>query len=414
MYKNLITVIIPTRNRQIYAAAAARQILSLKQDIQVVLQDNSDDDTLTAMIENLLTNDHFVYHHIHERVAFVDNYEIAASYAEGEYLIALGDDDGLLGNISECTRWMKDKGIDALKPSVKTTYFWPDKNSNVQSKREGIFGSQPYTGKIKYYNTCEYIKTLLKKGGQDYLSLPLAGTYHRIVRMELMNQVKQITGRYYGGLTPDMYSAVCLSLLPNIKFAEIDYPISLPGICPSSASAKSARGEHCGKLETAPHLVGLKEPYIWDNRVPRYYSVETIWAETLLKAVEAMGMGNLIKKYYNDEYLIYSLYKNNQNVKIDIEELIGKDRIDSLRIEIPRSENSVERFFNKSVNYIVRRIPGNCVVYTKCNSIIEATEEMTKMIQSKRMRMKWSKLVNESGNDTGDSNLHELILDDKI
>ena len=35
MYQFLLSVIIPTRNRQKYAEAAARQILGLKQDIQV-------------------------------------------------------------------------------------------------------------------------------------------------------------------------------------------------------------------------------------------------------------------------------------------------------------------------------------------------------------------------------------------
>ena len=45
MYKYLLTVIIPTRNRQQYAEAAARQILSLRQDIQVIVQDNSDNNS---------------------------------------------------------------------------------------------------------------------------------------------------------------------------------------------------------------------------------------------------------------------------------------------------------------------------------------------------------------------------------
>ena len=45
MRGNLISVIIPTRNRQLYAERTIRQICDLHLDIQVVVQDNSDDDS---------------------------------------------------------------------------------------------------------------------------------------------------------------------------------------------------------------------------------------------------------------------------------------------------------------------------------------------------------------------------------
>ncbi len=396
MYKYLISVIIPTRNRQRYAEAAARQILSLNQDIQVIVQDNSDDNSLERNLADLHDNNHFVYNHIDERIAFVDNYEIAASYAEGEFFIALGDDDGLLSNISECVHWMKDNKIDAIKPSVKSSYTWPDPDSEISAKREGVFSTKTFSGRIRFFDTKEVVIDLLKHGGMDYLAYPLAGTYHRIVRMDKLKEVKQITGCYYGGLTPDMYSAICLSLLPNIRFAEIDYPISLPGVCPTSASAKSARGEHCGKLETAPHFIGLKKPYIWDERIPRFYSVETIWGETLLKAVTAMKKDELIEKYYNEDYLLYYLYRNNQNVKEDIESLIGIDRLNSLKVVAKKEKGTIEKFFTRGRDYILRRIPGNSVVIAKCENISEATSAVNKVIMSPIMRYKWRKMMRKS------------------
>lgn len=396
MYKFLISVIIPTRNRQIYAEAAARQILGLGQDIQVIIQDNSDDNTLQGMVSDLFDNEHFVFHHIEQRVAFIDNYEMATNYAQGEYFIALGDDDGLLSNITECVNWMKEQKIDVIKPSVKSSYTWPDSESDILAKREGIFSTKIFSGRIRFFDTRAVVIDLLKHGGMDYLAYPLAGTYHRIVRMDLMNKVKRITGRYYAGLTPDMYSAICLSLLPNIRFAEIDYPISLPGVCPTSASAKSAKGEHCGKLETAPHFIGLKEPYIWDERIPKFYSVETIWAETLLKAIVAMKEEKLIDKYYNEDYLLYYLYKNNQNVKDDIEELLGKKRINTVKVDVKKEKGKASKFLTRGKEYILRRIPGNSVVIAKCKDIFEATSEVNKMIMSPIMRYKWRRMVNKS------------------
>lgn len=393
MYKYLITVIIPTRNRQKYAEAAARQILSLRQDIQVIVQDNSDNNSLEKSFADLKDNNYFVYHHIDERVAFVDNYEAAVSYAEGEYFIALGDDDGLLSNITECVNWMKENNIDAIKPSVKSSYTWPDQDSKILAKREGIFSTKTFSGKINFFDTRAMVVDLLKHGGMDYLIYPLAGTYHRIVRMDLLKEVKRITGCYYGGLTPDMYSAICLSLLPNIRFAEIDYPVSLPGVCPTSASAKSVKGEHCGKLETAPHFIGLKEPYIWDERIPKFYSVETIWGETLLKAIVAMKEEELIEKYYNEDYLLYYLYKNNPNVKDDIESLVGIDRLNSLKVSVKKEKGKISKFLTRGKDYILRRIPGNSVVVAKCSNISEAVTEVNKIIMSPIMRYKWRRMV---------------------
>lgn len=315
------------------------------------------------------------------------------SYAEGEYFIALGDDDGLLSNITECVKWMKENNIDALKPSVKSSYTWPDRDSKVLARREGIFSTKTFSGKIKFFDTRTVVVDLLKHGGMDYLGYPLAGTYHRIVRMDLLKEVKRITGCYYGGLTPDMYSAICLSLLPDIRFAEIDYPVSLPGVCPASASAKSEKGEHCGKLETAPHFIGLKEPYIWDERIPKFYSVETIWGETLFKAIVAMKEEELIEKYYNEDYLLYYLYKNNQNVKDDIESLIGIDRINSLKVIVKGEKRKISKFLTRGKDYILRRIPGNSVVVAKCNNISEATSEVNKIIMSPIMRYKWRRMI---------------------
>lgn len=391
MSKFLISIIIPTRNRQQYAEAAVRQILSLNQDIQIIVHDNSDNNSLAERLSDVIKNEHIVYIHIEERIASIDNFEMAMSYVEGEYLVAIGDDDGILCNITDCVNLMKENAIDAIKPAATHYEFhWIDKNSSIERYRSGVFNTRYFTGKASYYDTKQSVFKLLERGGQGYSRLPMAGTYHRVVRMELFEKVKQITGRYYGGLSPDMYSSVCLSLIPNIRFAEFDFPISLPGICPSSTSAASVTGGHSGKLETAPHFIGLKTPYEWDERVPRYYSVETIWAETMIKAVVAMNRTDLIEDRFNLDYLIKSMYLNPQNSKNDIEELIGKEKIDSIHIAELESNDSTKVFVQKVQNYLIRRIPGNGIVNAYCENIEQAVSKMNDLIHSDIMQRKWN------------------------
>lgn len=311
-YKYLISVIIPTRNRQTYAAAAVRHICKIDDRIQIIVQDNSDDMTLKDMIDDIEVRDNVIYNYVEKRIAGIDNYNMAAMNAQGKYFIALGDDDTLLPNVIRCAEWMEANNFDAVKPLREIQYWWPDSNSCEQRKRVGFIKLGECSDKINICDTEEGIKKLLSAGGQGYSKLPVIGSYHCLIKTERMRQVFEITGRYYGGLSPDMYSVACLSLLPNMRAVEIGYPISIPGVCPSSTSAMSAKKEHVGKLETAPHFIGLTEKYEWDSRVPQYYSVETIWADTLLHAVSRMNRRDLVDNYFDEKMLIKHLLNNNR------------------------------------------------------------------------------------------------------
>ena len=388
MNKYLLSAIIPTRNRQQYAAGAVKSILNLNKGIQVIVQDNSDDDSLRGFLEDVISNEDLVYHYVPERLSFVDNYNSAASYVNGEYCIALGDDDGLLVNIIDCVKWMKANNIDALKPSINAYYFWPDPNSESERGKSGYLNTSTFSGIMKYSDTRKSVIKLLQNGCQEYNSLPMAGTYHRIIRLDCMNEVKSVTGRYYGGLTPDIYSAVSLSLLKDLKFAEIDFPVSLQGICPLSATAANHKGKHCGKLETAPHFAGLKERYVWDERVPKYYSVETIWGETVLKAIHEMKQDELIDMYYNPDILTFFMLKNNPKAREDIIEIVGKEKTNRIEHEYERIKTAHGKS-KKIIESTVRRIPGNSIVFSQCHNIEEAVGQMDEFIRTPKMQRKW-------------------------
>ena len=139
----LVSIIIPTRNRQTYTDKTLRTILSYKSPIEIIVQDNSDDNTLADMIADILDDDHVIYHHINNRIAGVDNYNIAAQYATGEFFCAIGDDDIVLPNIIDCAVWMKRNQIDAVLPSKQSTYFWPDENS--QKSKNAYLGLGEFT-----------------------------------------------------------------------------------------------------------------------------------------------------------------------------------------------------------------------------------------------------------------------------
>lgn len=372
----LISIIIPTRNRQRYANAAVRTILSFKKDIQVIVQDNSDDNSLKEMLIDILDESTVIYNHIDGKIGGIDNYDIAARNATGEYFCAIGDDDSLLPEIEDCALWMKKNNLDAVLPFKGISYYWP---GNLEARHNAFLGIGEFNGTVAYHDPLNGLLELLKQGGQNYLSLPMPGSYHGLVKRSRMQEIAIKTGKFYGGLSPDMYSATCLSLLPNMRFARIDYPITLPGICPQSTSALSDHGKHFGEFEDTPHFVGLLEPYSWDALIPRIYSVQTIWAETMLHAIKRMGRSDLIDKYFDRSQLISQLYyKNKEHKQFLLTHLSENDRL------------LVKKFNKHNINYnqIMRKIRylisyglGRSKRVYNCMTIKQAVDEVQKYIR---------------------------------
>jgi len=103
----LLSIIIPTRNRQKYCKAAVSQILDHHWDnVEVCVQDNSEDDSLREWVNSLHT-DKVVYNYHPGTLSFVDNFSEAVSLAHGDYLCMIGDDDGVLPSILNLTAEMK-------------------------------------------------------------------------------------------------------------------------------------------------------------------------------------------------------------------------------------------------------------------------------------------------------------------
>ena len=393
MSEYLVSVIIPTRNRQYYCNFAVRQILSLKQDIQIIVQDNSDDDSLKGLLNDILSLDCITYNYIDYKIAGIDNYNVAAKNAEGEFFIAIGDDDAILPNISECAQWMKRNSIDGVLPSKKISYFWPDPNSDDRTKQNGKLRAYNYSGKIKDINSHESVVRLLQNGGQDYLDLSMIGSYHCLVRTDCMKEIMNLTGRYYGGLSPDMYSAICLSLLENRRYVEIDYPISLPGVCPQSTSADSDKGKHVGKLETAPHFLGLQEDYTWNDLIPRYYSVQTIWAETMIHSILKMGCKDLIDRYFNRTVLVNRLLKDNNEHQDDIMNVLSEDdkSLISDSENIYKYKKSKMRVAVLNIYHTLRRLE---LRNNNCSNIVDAVYTINAYLGKRYHKNRWQSIIN--------------------
>lgn len=375
----LVSIIVPTKNRVEYALKTAEQILSLKdENIQLVIQDNSDDRNLEKMLSHLLGDKRLKYNYSPQTLSFVDNFGLAVSNAIGEYICIIGDDDGINPEIVDLAKWASKNRIDAVKPEVQAVYFWPEaiNVSEVESDNNGYMTVSKITENVNIVDTSLELEKLLKNGCQRYLSLNLVKLYHGLVRKECLEEVHKITGKYFGGLSPDIYSAVALSIvIPEVIC--IDYPITISGICKKSGSADSATGRHTGELKDAPHFIGHTD-YKWSDLVTPFYSVETIWADSAIAAINDLGRSSLLENFSLEALTVHCLKKYKNYNDIIIEHFIRKDEVKKIERLIKLFKLKLAMVYVPIIDLVsrafrrVRKGRREISKYKDINNIIEA------------------------------------------
>lgn len=291
--KTLLSIAIPTKNRQYYCIEVIKHILSYdNSDFELVIQDNSDDRTIEEFVSTI-EDKRLKYVYTNEAISSVENMSRSIALTCGEYVCMIGDDDTVLPTIFKYVKYMKENDIDSICPSYIPSYVWPNKETGDT----GTLTIRKYKN-IKEYeeiDTMKRVEELFKEGIIQYQRYNLPRVYHGIIKKVVMDNIYNKIGSYFGGLSPDIYSTVALSSLVK-KHILINDTFTIAGICPQSTTSQSMLGGHKGELKDAPHLKN-KEDYKWDILVPRYYSVETIWAETAIKAARDFGMNKILEKF---------------------------------------------------------------------------------------------------------------------
>ncbi|MBG0859037.1 MAG: hypothetical protein IQL11_06000, partial [Bacteroidales bacterium] len=109
------------------------------------------------------------------------------------------------------------------------------------------------------------------------------------------------------------YAAITLSCVVN-SHVLIDIPLTIAGACKASTTVASINKQHSGNIKDAPHFRD-RGNYVWDSLMPEIYSLETIWAETALKAAADMGREDLRKEFNTDLFLVKNILRNTDKFK---------------------------------------------------------------------------------------------------
>lgn len=279
----LVSVVIPTHGRPECAVSTIRAVLAASEELEVVVSDTTGEDRISPAFAGR-NIDRLKLLRPNEPFSVVDNFNYALSHASGEYLAFIGDDDLVSPQLSEIARWGMANDVDAFSFSFPMLYYWPTFESSTRWKAEGgTLVINQFDGSITPFDAKAELATALRNIGSGVLGMPRA--YAGMISRKLVERIHAKHGPLFGGVSPDIYSAALISM-ESRKSYRVDFPIVVPGACASSTSGKSARGRHVGGLRDNAHIGAFKN-LVWDERVPEYYSVPTVWGYSLLKGVES-------------------------------------------------------------------------------------------------------------------------------
>jgi glycosyltransferase involved in cell wall biosynthesis len=295
----LLSIVIPTRNRTRYAISAIQSILGIVDSrLELVVQDNSDVRELEVYVRDHITDCRFRYRYTPPPLSLIDNVNAAVDLATGEYVCLIGDDDGVNPEILAAASWAKIEGIDCIAAKQTASYLW--QGTGIRSTlftrvRGGSLSVSGFDGYIKCGIPERELRELVRSGGAYYLACDLPKLYHGLVHRRCLSAVRDKTGAYLGGLSPDIFASVALACVAS-RVIVTDYPLTIPGACGASGSVlEGAIRRHSKRLEDAPHLRDRGD-YRWCELVPRVYTAETIWADSAIAALRAMGREDLVRQ----------------------------------------------------------------------------------------------------------------------
>jgi glycosyltransferase involved in cell wall biosynthesis len=317
--KPIISIVIPTKDRCYYLKKTVRMILSYRlNSIEIIIQDNSDDNSEILDYLRLNPNEVIKYHYISEQMPISKNIDIGILQSCGEYVCVIGDDDGVLRNIVDCAKWMKENNIEALVPA-KLIYNWPDYDKLAGMIEPGAMYHKPFMKQVHEVNALEQLRVLAATGFTDINNIPRV--YQGIVKKECLNAVYDVGGTYCPGPSPDMANAVALSFVVE-KFVSIDIPVVIIGQSMHVGGGERSLSGGVKKIEDVKFLP-KNSAKIWDSRIPKVWCSQTVWPESAMKAITYMKRDSDVKinfelisaRFISNHHDLYKMgYKISKNV----------------------------------------------------------------------------------------------------
>lgn len=357
------SIIIPTRNRFDTLKYCLKTCLKQNFDnYEIIVSDNSDeiDSNETRKVVNELNSTRIRYFKTPAILSMTANYEFALSKSTGEYILCIGDDDGILtDSLIYVDELIKEFDASVVKSPV-AVYHW-----KTALQTPNTF-ELPYPVPISRIDS----RSLLKKvAGFElgYFNLPMI--YYSFVSRHVVNRVIAAQGSFFGNAAAiDLYSGLVVAHYTT-DFILSDVPFVIAGLSgKSNGSAEqislktNISREHYEKtglhemyktykvpqlpsynlqLLSLLELVKFKKNFHLDDHTfkitPKKVIVKFLSNNPVLEKIESLGLGECFLEYdiYKDDIddiredffgkNLYFPYLGNNDIQIVSRTLLDPD-----------------------------------------------------------------------------------------
>ncbi len=341
------SIVVPTRERADTLKYTLRTCVSQDfENYEIVVCDNCSSSATKEVVDSF-KSEKIKYFRSDKPLAMSENWELALSHAIGEYIIFIGDDDGLLFNsLRKIDSLICELGVNVLC-WTPILYIWPDIpmpiKANVQIPSTNTI-KIPWKKGIRFLHSNEVIQ---KAANNQLKSDPLPSIYHNAIHRDLIDLLRKKTGRIFGACAPDLYTGFAFAYLIK-EYYVLDYPLSIMGIsAKSNGFAQYLLQDKESAIVQEFDDLNAKAGLGWHPKIPNVpIAMSLAHPDAFLRAKDALFSDdknlNLNRKSLINQYVV--------ELKLDNEEKL-KEYMKTIRISLSDEVDLQKWFDSKFSNY---------------------------------------------------------------
>lgn len=285
MRKTLISVIIPTRERAYYLRYCLKTVIKVDDpDLEIVVSDNASTDNTKEVVQEF-DDPRIKYVCTPKRVSMRANFEYGVKNSAGEYVVIIGDDDGVLPKQFKYLRAiLEEHKPDNISWSLPI-YQWPDLTSESAMPNKMKVRKRAILNTPKKVNCNQLREELLDGSLKTFGAIPRV--YHGCSSRNYLNHISDKNGIIFKGNIPDIYYSY-RSIIEGGHFLQMEHPMTLGGQSPAS-TGRAQNTSNTSKTENPGVTFGeenktdiIKDVVGYALSVPLvlFSTLETVRAET--------------------------------------------------------------------------------------------------------------------------------------
>lgn len=284
------SIVIPTRNRPYTLRFALQTCLAQQfEDFEVVVSDNHSPPSTREVVDTF--NDRRLrYVRTPGPLSMTDSLEFASSQAVGEYVLFMGDDDGLLLHaLSEADRLIRLFGMEVLRWD-SVCYNWPDIRRQQYAAPDQLLIPLKQVGAHHPVHHCQAAGMMRAAANSEITYARLPMIYCSAIHRRFLDKLRQGSGRVFRSEAPDVYSSFAVAHAAG-AFHSLSAPLNIVGLSGNSTGVACLYEKDSAIAEEFRQL-NARAKHTRHPWVPALSVMAAYVADSFLHAREALFPGD--------------------------------------------------------------------------------------------------------------------------